>query len=55
MDAAIHTLQTFIEENSNNEDLCCVKVDMANAFNNCDRSSFLNRLQKEMPDLVPWV
>ena len=28
---------------------------MANAFNNCDRSSFLNRLLKEMPDLVPWV
>ena len=32
MEAAIHTLQTFIEENGNNEDLCCVKVDMANAF-----------------------
>ena len=55
MEAAIHTLQTFIEENGNNEDLCCVKVDMANAFNNCDRSIFLNRLHKEMPDLLLWV
>ena len=46
MEVAIYTLQTFIEENGNNEDLWCVKVDMANAFNNCDRSSFLNRLLK---------
>ena len=47
MEAAIHTLQTFIEENGNNEDLCCVNVDMSNAFNNCDRSSFVNYLQKK--------
>ena len=53
MKAVIHTLQTFIEENGNNEDPCCVKGNMANAFNNCGRSSFLNRFQKEMPDLVP--
>ena len=55
MEAPIHTLQTFIEEIGNNEDLCCVKVDMANAFNNCDCSSFLNCHQKGMPNLVPWV
>ena len=47
--AVIHTLQTFIEENSNNNDLCCVKVNMANEFNICDRFSFLNRLQKKCP------
>ena len=33
----------------------CMYVYMANAFNNCDRHSFLNRLQRELPELYSWV
>ena len=28
---------------------------MKNAFNKCNRLSFLNRLHKELPDIYPWV
>ena len=48
LEAAIHTLSYFINTNDNSPDLCCLKIDMANAFNKCDRHSFLNRLQREL-------
>ena len=28
---------------------------MKNAFNECNRSTFLHQLHKELPDLFPWV
>ena len=36
-------------------DLCCFKIDMKNAFNECSRSSFLCRLNKDLPELEAWV
>ena len=35
--------------------LCCLKVDMSNAFNNCHCECFLQRLHQELPELYGWV
>ena len=55
MEAAIHTLRTVLKEEGHKDDLCCFKVDMLNAFNECDRSSVLERIKEDLPDLFPWV
>ena len=55
MEAAVHTVRSFISCHSSEEDLCRLKFDMKNAFNKCNRLSFLNRLHKELPDIYPWV
>ena len=55
MEAAIHTLRSFITANCDREDFCCVKVDFTNAFNECHRTSFMSRLKKELPELFAWV
>ena len=35
LEAAVHTMHSFISSHSLDEDLCCLKVDMLNAFNEC--------------------
>ena len=42
LEAAVHGLRKLIVDNSQNDELCCAKVDMRNAFNECRRSSFLH-------------
>ena len=37
------------------EDLCCVKVDFQNAFNECRCLPFLSHLKKGIAELFPWV
>ena len=51
MEAAIHRLSKFIDDHGQDPSLCCVKIDMSNAFNNCFRDSFLLRLRKELPEI----
>ena len=36
-------------------DLWCLKVDFQNAFNECQRSSFLCQLKKEFPSIFAWA
>ena len=55
LEAAIHSVWAFIEKNSLNEDLPCLKIDMKNAFNECHRESLLQRLQVQFPDLFAWA
>ena len=55
LEAAIHTLRTVFKKEGHKDDLCCFKVDMQNAFNECDRSSFLERVKEDLPDLFPYV
>ena len=55
LEASVHSLRSYIEENSARHDLCCFKLDMKNAFNECHRNSFLKRLGSEFPELVAWV
>ena len=35
--------------------LCCLKLDMTNAFNECSRSNFLSRCHADLPELFAWV
>ena len=49
LEAAIHSLSTVIDSQGSNPDLCCLKVDFSNAFNECHRSSFLEQVQKDFP------
>ena len=49
------SLRKLIVDNSQNDELCCAKVDMRNAFNECRRSSFLHRVKYELPQLYAWV
>ena len=53
LEAAIHTLKSYITTNSSRENLCFFKVDMQNAFNECEK--FLLRLRDEFPELFAWV
>ena len=55
LEAAVHTTRSFISSYSAEENFCCLKVDMTNAFNECSRQSFLHRLHKELRDLFSWT
>ena len=55
LEAAIHTLRLFLKRHGGDEDLCCLKLDMHNAFNECHRSAFLHRLRRDLPEIVAWV
>ena len=54
LEAAVHTLSGFIESHGDNPDLCCVKIDFSNAFNECQRSTFLRRVQRDFPEISAW-
>ena len=43
LEAAIHSLHTILSTLGSKLDLCCLKVDMSNAFNECSRSSLSRR------------
>ena len=55
LEAAFHSVNRFLEAHGLEEDLCCVKIDMRNAFNECFRAPFLCRINKELPELEAWV
>ena len=55
LDAAIHALRVFLTDYGTDEGLCCLKVDMANAFNACSREALLHRTREHLPELYSWV
>ena len=56
LESAVHTVRTNIDRHNSSEDFCCFKVDMTNAvFNECSRTTFLKRIDKEFPELMGWV
>ena len=55
LDAAIHRLRVFLTDHGADEDLCCLKVDMANAFNACSREALLHRTREHLPELFSAV
>lgn len=55
LEAAIHATRLYIQEHELDEDLCLLKVDFTNAFNECDRNTFLQRLHRELPELYIGV
>ncbi len=54
MDAAVHALSSYITTHGSNPNLCCLKIDMSNAFNECHLSSFLRSLHCDFPSLYDW-
>ena len=55
LEAAVHSLRTILSTVGSNPDLCCLKVDMSHAFNECSCSSFLSRCKLVFPELFAWV
>ena len=55
LEAAIHSMRSFIDATFAREDFCCLKIDMTNAFNECSRLAFLERLRREFPQLFAWA
>ena len=55
LEAAVHTVCSFIDLNQSNPDLCCLKIDFSNAFNECHRLSFLQRLRRDLPEIFAWA
>ena len=55
LEAVIHACRTLVHENQDNPSYCCLKLDMVNAFNECNQQTFFTRLEKEFPELVRWV
>ena len=55
LEAASHTLNSYITINNSRVNLCCFKVDLWNALNECHREKFLPRLREKFPELFAWV
>ena len=55
LEAAIHSVRSFIDATSAGKDCCCLKIDMTNAFNECFGLAFLERLRREFPQLFAWA
>ena len=55
LEAAVHSLRTILATVGSNCELCCLKVDMTNAFNECSQDSFLSRCRFDLPESFSWV
>ena len=47
--------RTILSVCGSDPSLCCLKVDMTNAFNECSRFSFLACCRSSCPDILAWV
>ena len=54
-EAAIHATCCCLHHYVSNPDLCLLKLDMRNAFNECDRSVFLEKVKACLPELFGWA
>ena len=52
LESAVHSMQTILSVCGYDPSLCCLKVDMTNAFNECSCFSFLARCRSSCPDSV---
>ena len=55
LEAAAHSLSHYISQHGSDPDVCCLKIEITNAFSNCDQASFLCRLHIVLPELYAWV
>ena len=51
LEAYVHSLRTIISTLGSDSSLCCLKLDMTNAFNECRRISFLSCCHSDLPEL----
>ena len=55
LEAAIHAVRCFLQLHEGDPNLCLLKVDMRNAFNECNRTTFLQRVKSCFPELFGWT
>jgi len=55
LEAAIHAVRHSLSVLGNDNSLALLKIDMKNAFNECNRTSFLDRVSEDFPEIAPWV
>ena len=55
LEAAVHCLRQGLSDWGLEADLCSIIIDMQNALNECNRSTFLHRLHSVLPELEAWV
>ena len=55
LEASVHSLRTILSMLDSDSSLCCLKLDMTNAFNECSCTSFLSCCHSELPELFAWV
>ena len=54
LEASVRSLRTILSTLGSDSSLCCLKLDMTNAFNECSRTSFLS-CHSDLPELFAWV
>ena len=52
---AIHVTRKFLHKFNHIPDLCLLKVDFQNAFNECNRDAFLDSILDTFPYLYGWI
>ena len=55
LEAAVHSLRSFLKDHGVNEELCLLKIDMGNAFNECNGHAILRRTHLDTPELFGGV
>jgi len=55
LESAIHITRHFVSCHGSDSSLALLKVDMKNAFNECDRSAFFIRVSEDFPEISAWV
>ncbi len=55
LEAAIHGTRYIVNQHQSKTNFCLLKVDFSNAFNECDRNTFFNRVRDDFPELLGWV
>ena len=55
LEAAIHSTRFLIDRHQNSPDMCLLKLDFRNAFNEVCRRTILNQVQAQFPELFGWV
>ena len=55
LEGAVHISRHFISVHGDDDSLALLKVDMKNAFNECNRSAFFTRVSEDFPEISAWV
>ena len=55
LEAAIHATRCCLHHYGSNPDICLLKLDMRNAFNECDYSVFLEKVKACLLEMYGWA
>ena len=55
LEAAIHATRCCLHHYGSDLDLCLLKLEMRNTFNECDQSVFFKKVKACLPELYDWA